>query len=231
MTLPGKVRVWDLPTRLFHWSLAAAVAAAYATGETGGTWLLWHGRLGLVIVGLLAFRLAWGVFGSTYARFAAFFPTPAKIRAYLAGEWQGLGHNPLGALSVLSLLALLLLQAGSGLFAYNDDIGYEGPLAALVASGISGLATAFHHKVFDLLLGLVALHVGAIVFYLRIRKDNLVKPMLTGEKESERGKAAQGGGLAAFMLALILALGAAWGASGTWIAQPPPPPPSAAPAW
>ncbi|MBS1190106.1 MAG: cytochrome [Rhodocyclaceae bacterium] len=226
-----KVRIWDLPTRLFHWLLALAVAAAYFTGETGGNWLVWHGRLGLFIVGLVVFRLVWGQVGSTYARFATFFPTPAKVKAYLSGSWRGLGHNPLGALSVFGLLALVGLQAASGLFAYNDDIGYEGYLYALVPTGIGEGATRLHHKIFDLLLILVVLHVAAIAFYARIKKDNLVLPMITGNKAAETGEPARGGGLAAFVLALALAVAAAWAASGPWITPPPPPPPAATPAW
>lgn len=233
MSGKAKIRVWDLPTRLFHWLLAAAVGGAYATGEVGGTWLIWHGRLGLVIVGLVAFRLVWGVLGSTYARFATFFPGPGAIRAYLAGQWKGLGHNPLGALSVFGLLLLVASQVGTGLFAMNDDIGYEGPLYALVPSHIGSLATTFHHRVLALLLILVVLHVAAIAFYALIKKDNLVRPMITGEKEVEieAGQAARGGSLVAFAVALAIALGAAWGASGAWVSKPPPPPPASTPAW
>lgn len=231
MTGKVKVRVWDLPTRLCHWLLAASVAGAWTTGEIGGTWLIWHGRLGLLIAGLLAFRLTWGLVGSTYARFAAFFPTPAALRAYLAGQWRGLGHNPLGALSVFALLAIAGLQVGTGLFAFNDDIGYEGHLYALVQGGTSKLLTGIHHQTFDFLLILAGLHVAAIVFYVRIRKDNLVVPMITGTKEVEQGEPARGGGLPAFFLALAIALAAVWGASGHWVDKPPPPPPATSPAW
>lgn len=226
----GRVRVWDFPTRLFHWLLAVSIAGAWFTGETGGNWLIWHGRLGLFIIGLVAFRLAWGFLGSTYARFAAFFPTPAKLKAYLSGKWHGLGHNPLGALSVFGLLALVALQAATGLLAYNDDIAYEGFLYALVQGGTSDLATRFHHQIFDLLMILAGLHVAAIAFYARIKKDNLLKPMITGDKPAGSGESARGGGLAPFIVALVLALAAAWGASGAWISKPAPAP-AAAPAW
>ena len=106
------VRVWDLPLRLFHWLLAAAVIAAMLTGQVGGNLMVWHGRLGILIAGLLGFRLAWGIVGSTHSRFASFVRGPAAIIAYLRGHWHGLGHNPLGALSVLGLLTVLGLQAG-----------------------------------------------------------------------------------------------------------------------
>lgn len=225
-----KIRVWDLPTRLFHWLLALSVAGAWYTGETGGTWLIWHGRLGFLIVGLVAFRLVWGFIGSTYARFASFFPTPAKIKAYLAGSWHGIGHNPLGALSVFGLLALVAFQVGTGLCAYNDDIGYEGPFHALIGSTVGDTATWLHHKAFKVLMILAALHVAAIAFYARLKKDNLVVPMITGEKAVEQGESARGGGIAAFLAALVIALAAVCGASGAWIDQPPPPP-AATPAW
>jgi len=120
-----RILLWDLPTRLFHWSLALAVGAAVVTGQVGGNLIDWHGRIGLFIVGLLAFRIVWGIVGSTYARFAQFFPTPAKIKAYLAGRWAGEGHNPLGALSVFGLIFLLTVQVATGLFANKDALARD----------------------------------------------------------------------------------------------------------
>ena len=111
-----RIRVWDLPTRLFHWSLAIAVSMALITGLVGGNWMVWHGRIGVVIVGLLAFRLAWGFIGSTHARFVDFFPTPRRLADYVGGAWSRHGHSPLGGLSVLALLGVLSLQVGLGLF-------------------------------------------------------------------------------------------------------------------
>ena len=171
--------------------------------------MIWHGRIGLCIIGLISFRLAWGFLGTNYARFSTFVRGPAAIRAYLRGQWQGLGHNPLGALSVLALLAVVSLQMGSGLFANNDDIGYTGFLYALVSGDTSQLLTRLHHKIFDLLLILIGLHFAAIVFYTHFKKDNLVKPMITGWKEVEQGEAARGGGWLAFLVALAFALGLA----------------------
>ncbi|MGE5469855.1 MAG: cytochrome b/b6 domain-containing protein [Bacteroidota bacterium] len=226
-----QVLVWDLPTRLFHWLLVAAVGGAWLTGETGGNWLIWHARLGFLIVGLVVFRLVWGFAGSTYARFATFVRGPAAIKAYLAGQWQGLGHNPLGALSVLALLGLVALQLGSGLFAVNDDTGIAGPFYELVSKMIGDTATRLHHKIIDLLLILVGLHVAAIVFYTRFKKDNLVIPMITGRKKVSTGESARGGSLVAFVLALVIAAGAAYGASGVWVEKPPAPPAAETPAW
>jgi hypothetical protein len=169
--------------------------------------------------------------GSTYARFATFVRGPSAIKDYLAGKWHGLGHNPLGALSVLALLALICLQVGSGLFAQNDDTGFAGPFYALASSSFGELATKLHHKVIDALLILVALHVLAILFYGHVKKDKLLKPMLTGYKEVGAGENARGGGLAAFVVALVIAVAAAYVASGAWVTKPPPPPPAATPAW
>ncbi len=218
-----QIRIWDLPTRLFHWLLVTAMIAAFVTGELGGGLMDWHGRIGLGIVGLLAFRLVWGVLGSTYARFIQFFPTPAKIRAYLAGEWRGQGHNPLGALSVLGLLGIVGLQLATGLVA-NDDIAFRGPLLDLVGRDWSDRLTSVHHLVSKGILLLVALHVGAIMFYAHVRKHNLVRPMLTGEAEGEPAESAQGGGFLALLVALVLAAGAVYLASGAWMPAPPPPP-------
>ncbi|MCG2578923.1 cytochrome b/b6 domain-containing protein [Dechloromonas sp. XY25] len=225
-----RVLVWDWPTRLFHWLLAVSVVAAIVSGEVGGSLIECHGRIGLFIVGLLAFRLAWGVVGSTYARFGHFFPTPAKIRAYLQGDWRGHGHNPLGAFSVFALLGVLVIQVGTGLFA-NDDIAFSGPLSSLVELAVSNRLTGLHHLSGKVLLLLIGLHVGAIAFYFRIKKDNLVKPMLTGWKDADHGVSATGGGLPALLLALAVALGAVYGASGLWLPEPPPAPAAETPNW
>lgn len=226
-----KVLVWDLPTRACHWLLVLAIAAAYISGDTGGNLLVWHGRLGLCIVGLIAFRIVWGFTGSTHARFASFVRGPAALKDYLAGNWRGLGHNPLGALSVLGLLGLTALQLTSGLFTQNDDTGYAGPLYPLVSSAISELATRLHHKVFDVLMIVIGLHILAVLFYTHVRKDNLIKPMLTGHKEVTTGENARGDGIGAFIFAVVVAGGVTYAASGAWLELPPPPPPAATPAW
>ena len=208
-----RIRLWDLPTRVFHWSLVVAVVTAFVTGQLGGAWMSVHGQAGLVIVGLVVFRLIWGVVGSTYVRFLHFVPTPSKISAYLKGQWQGVGHNPLGALSVLALLGLLAAQAATGLFA-NDDIDFSGPLAGLIDSALSSRLTGFHVLLSNALLGLMVLHLVAIVFYVRFKKDKLLKPMMTGWKDVPHGRSATQGGWLAFSVALILALAAVYAASG-----------------
>ncbi|GAB1369503.1 cytochrome b/b6 domain-containing protein [Azonexus hydrophilus] len=230
MSETRKILIWDLPTRLFHWLLVLAIVALVVTGKAGGSWMEWHGRLGLLVLGLLVFRLLWGVMGSTYARFAGFFPTPAKVAAYLRGQWHAPGHNPLGACSVLALLAVPLFQALTGLVA-NDDIAFVGPLYDLVGRDLSNLATRWHLLAVNVLLALVALHVAAILFYAHIKKDNLVKPMVLGWKDSAHGESARGGGWIAFVLALALAVLAVYGASGAWLPEPPPPAAVETPAW
>lgn len=217
----SRIRLWDLPLRLFHWSLVATVLGAISTGLIGGGWMVWHGRLGLAVIGLLAFRLVWGFVGSTHARFAAFFPTPGKIAAYLRGQWQGVGHNPLGALSVFALLGLLSLQAASGLLA-NDDIAFNGPLYPLIDKVLSDAATGWHRLVVNALYLLLALHVAAIAFYARIKHQNLVRPMITGWHEGPAEQESRGGGLPLFVFALIVALAVTYAASGMWIPAPAP---------
>jgi cytochrome b len=232
-----RIKLWDLPTRIFHWSLAVLVVFAVITGQIGGGAIDWHGKIGLAILGLLSFRIVWGVLGSTYARFTSFFPTPAMLTAYRKGQWHGVGHNPLGAFSVFGLLGLLAFQVATGLLS-NDDIAFNGPLSGLIGKDLSDRLSGLHEFTSNLLMALVALHVGAIAFYVRVKKDNLVKPMITGWKDvqSAQGGSAEsatGGGIIAFVLALLIALVAVYGGSGAWIPVHPLPPASVqpAPAW
>jgi cytochrome b len=227
-TAPATVRVelWDLPIRIFHWSLLAAVATAIVTGKLGGEWMGLHGKAGITIVGLVAFRVGWGLVGSTTARFSHFVPSPLEILAYLQGKWRGIGHNPLGALSVLALLGLLAVQATSGLFS-NDDIAFVGPLATLVNDDLSLKLTSWHHQLANVLFILLGLHVAAIVFYSKVKKDKLVKPMVTGWKDVPAGvPAPRRGRRIAVIAAVLVGLGAAYAASGLWIKTEAPKPAS-----
>lgn len=220
----NRIKLWDLPTRLFHWLLVAGIAAAFITESADE--MEWHGRVGLGILGLLVFRLVWGFVGSTYARFTTFVRGPQSIKAYLRGEWHGLGHNPLGALSVLAILGVLLLQVGTGLFS-NNDSEFFGPLAGLISSSLSSNLTEIHEAGEPIILGLIGLHVAAILFYGHVKKEKLLKPMITGWKEAE-GQAASGGGAIAFIIALAIAGAAVYVASGALI---PAAGPVATPAW
>jgi len=182
-----RVSVWDWPTRLFHWALVACIIGSYLSVEVFED-LDWHLRFGLTILGLLVFRLLWGLIGSTTARFASFVRGPRRVRAYAAAWWRGeapahTGHNPLGAVSVLAMLLLLAVQVGLGLFA-NDDIYWDGPLASHVAKETSDTLTELHELNFNLLLALIALHVLATLAYLK-RGQNLITPMLTGRKRRQ----------------------------------------------
>lgn len=216
-----RIRVWDLPTRVFHWSLVAAVLTAVITAQVGGAWMRVHGIAGLSIAGLVVFRLVWGFIGSTHARFLSFAPTPKKLVAYVRGRWRGVGHNPLGALSVLALLALLGTQATTGLFS-NDDISFSGPLVSLVSDSLSARLTGWHHQIADVLLILIGLHVVAIVFYTWFKKDKLIGPMVSGYKDAETDAPAhQGGGWIAFTLALTAAFAAVYLASGAALPREP----------
>lgn len=179
------VRIWDLPTRLFHWLLAVSVIGLIVTAKVGGDAMNWHFRLGYVVFALLLFRLVWGFVGGRWSRFASFFPTPARLGRYLRGQARPedhAGHNPLGAFSVLAMLLVLAAQVGTGLFS-DDDIAFAGPLTSLVAGSTVRAASSYHKDVGQLLvIGLVALHLLAIAFYFFAKRKNLVRPMVTGDK-------------------------------------------------
>ena len=177
------IHVWDLPLRLFHWALVALVIAAVVSAKLGGNALDWHVRFGLATLALLIFRLLWGFIGGTHAKFSNFIRGPKTIWAYLKGlADKPLGHNPMGALSVIAILLVLFTQAITGLFS-NDDILTEGPLYALVSKDTSDYLTHLHTLNQYIMYGLLALHVGAILYYRLFKKENLVRPMLTGRKQ------------------------------------------------
>ncbi len=181
------VRVWDLPTRVFHWSLVAAVIGLLTTAQIGGEAMAWHFRFGYAVMTLLLFRIVWGLVGGHWSRFASFIYSPATILGYLRGQGRpehAIGHNPLGSLSVFAMLGILMLQVGSGLFS-DDEIAAAGPLVSLAPSAWVSLATHYHAKIGKLiLLGLLVLHVGTILLYRFKNGENLVKPMVLGDKET-----------------------------------------------
>lgn len=204
-----RIPVWDLPVRLFHWLLVALMVALWASGEFGKLDL--HMLLGKAALTLLLFRLMWGFAGSRTARFTSFVKGPGRILAYLRTPMPVLGHNPLGALSVLALLTLALTQGMSGLFT-TDDIFTEGPLVALVSSKTAALLSSVHRIGFKVLMALVAVHVGAILYYRIVKRDNLVLPMITGTKTAKPGLSGNDGGnplVAVVLLAVSAAI--VWG--------------------
>ena len=200
------IRVWDLPIRLFHWALVLLIPALWWTGEEHLH--DWHFLLGEITLGLLLFRLLWGLFGSSTARFAGFVRGPAAILAYLRGRRPaGIGHNPLGALSVLLLLFLLANVVGLGLFATDEDGLDPAPLAHLVSYDSARILTERHEQVFWLLVGFIAFHIAAILYYWLVRSDNLVKPMITGRRAAAPGGGEMAGApLWRLALAAILAV-------------------------
>jgi len=176
------VRVWDVPTRLAHWSMALAVGFSWWTGKTGR--LEWHRWSGYLLLGLVAFRIYWGFFGSSTARFAAFLRGPRAIFRYLVGAWQATpGHNPVGALSVIALLLALLAQIVLGLFAVDVDGIESGPLSLYVSFEAGRRAAEWHEDLFNVLLSLIALHVLAIAWYALFRRENLISAMFHGTHE------------------------------------------------
>jgi cytochrome b len=182
---------WDLPVRLFHWTLVLLLVVSVASGHLGGNLMKWHMRSGYAILALLLFRLAWGFFGSPTARFASFLRGPegviGHVRDLLARRHAfHLGHNPLGGWMVVVMILALLFQVAAGLFA-NDDIATEGPLYNLVSKELSDRLTSLHKLNANVLYGLAGLHVAAIVFYWVARRENLVLPMLTGRKQGSAG--------------------------------------------
>ena len=180
-----KVRVWDLPTRLFHWALAAGVIGLAISGTLGGNAMVWHFRMAYAVLALLLFRLVWGLVGGRWSRFGAFVYAPQSIINYLKGKGKpehSVGHSPIGAGSVFAMLGFLVLQVGSGLLS-DDEIAFAGPLSRFVSNATVSLATGYHSNIGKwVLLGLVVLHIAAILFYLW-RKHNLVGAMLHGDKE------------------------------------------------
>lgn len=179
------VRIWDLPTRVFHWSLTVCVVGLIVTANLGGGWMNWHLRLGYAVLTLLLFRLIWGFVGGRWSRFMNFLYTPSQLMAYLRGQAppeHRAGHTPLGALSVFALLAALLAQVGSGLFS-DDEIAFFGPLVRFVSNDTVQLATTYHKDIGKVvILALVATHLLALLFYRVVRGQRLVGPMVHGDK-------------------------------------------------
>jgi cytochrome b len=218
------VRVWDLPTRLFHWVLTLSVIGLVVTAKLGGNAMQWHLRLGYVVLALLLFRLVWGVLGGRWSRFTAFFYAPGHVLRYLRGQGDdgrhahdGVGHSPLGALSVFALLAVLVAQVATGLLS-DDEIAFAGPLTSFVSNAMVGQATGYHKDIGQyLVLGLIALHVLAIAFYVLVRRQRLVAPMLHGDKLLEVPAEPSRDDGRSRLLAVVVALASsalAWWVSG-----------------
>ena len=216
------IRVWDLPTRVFHWALALTIVGSVISAKVGGNAMTWHFRLGLLALALVAFRLLWGFVGGRWSRFASFIYAPATLLRYLRGqaaprEHLDVGHNPLGSLSVFALLAIVAVQVTTGLLA-DDEIANAGPLNRFVSSAIGSSATGWHKEWGQwLLLALVALHVAAIVFYRLRHRQDLVRPMVFGDKPLPADTPASADGPPQRLLAAALALACV--ALAVWIGR------------
>jgi len=188
------VRVWDLPTRLFHWALVVLIALQFATAEFGFLSMQWHYRFGWATLALIAFRVLWGFVGSQTSRFSDFVRGPMAVMRYLRMQWLGtksaanstsgkvhIGHNPLGGWSVVTMLLCVLVQAISGLFT-SDGIDEDGPFVEVVSGATVKLATKLHHLGETVLIALIALHIAAVLLHWALKHDNLITPMITGRK-------------------------------------------------
>ena len=171
-----------MPVRLVHWTLAGLIAFSWWSVHNHHTdWHIWSG---VAILTLLIFRLLWGFVGSSTARWTGFIRGPRAIANYLRGGWYGIGHNPIGALSVIALFLAVAIQVGLGLFAEDQDGIYTGPLSGLVSTETSDRVAGVHEAWFNVILGLVVVHLAAILFY-RLRGKSLVTPMITGKAEAD----------------------------------------------
>ena len=201
-----QIEVWDFGVRLFHWSLVLLMIGSVVTIKLGK--IEYHTWCGYCILMLVLFRILWGFAGGTYARFTTFVKGPSAVIAYLKGMLGGakettLGHNPMGALSVLAMLAAILFQASSGLFTNSDDFSFEAALYKWVGKDLSDKITSLHRLNQNVLYALVALHLCAIAFYLLVKKQNLVTPMITGSTTATGEAPAVRRGSAAVALVLF----------------------------
>lgn len=220
--MPHLIRIWDLPTRLFHWLLALCVVGLVTSAQLG--YMEWHFRLGYAVLTLLLFRVFWGLLGGRWSRFVAFIYSPLSLWRYLRGQGDPsheVGHTPTGALSVFALLFFLLAQVGTGLFS-DDEISASGPLTRLASSDLVSLATWYHREVGKrVLIVLVILHILAILYYLWRKRQNLVRPMLTGDKELPQPvPASRDDARSRLLAAVLLLLSAAAVALLLWLAAP-----------
>jgi len=177
--------IWDLPLRIFHWSIASIIFALWYTSDQD---IGLHIQLGFVALGLVLFRIIWGLIGTKHALFKNFIPTLSKLKQYLSKDKDSdklafVGHNPAGSLMVILMLVLILVQAISGLF-INDDVFSSGPYYGSISDSANSLMNTIHHKGFDIILISIAIHILAVLYYWKVKHKNLVKPMITGKKSN-----------------------------------------------
>lgn len=211
------IRVWDLPLRLFHWLLVLCIVGSLISVNLGGNAIEWHAYFGYCILSLLIFRIVWGFVGSTHARFVTFFPNITNIMDYLKGRApKVLGHNPIGALSVFALLFVLTVQASTGLFV-DDEVAFQGPFAKYVSNATVSFLSEIHESNQVLIYALIAIHIAAIFFYKKFKGEDLIKPVISGDKEidpseeasylpSDLGRPSKDGGLQRTVALALLSL-------------------------
>ena len=215
-----RLRIWDLPTRLFHWLLAACIVALVITAKIGGNAMEWHLRLGHTVLALLLFRILWGFSGGYWSRFSTFIPSPTRLARYLKGQGSAAdhaGHNPLGALSVVAMLLVIAAQVGTGLIS-DDEISFAGSLVRFVSSDTIAWATVWHKGWGQwLLYSVIALHLAAIAYYSIFRREKLIAAMLHGDKPDQpQDLPASRDGLLAIIPALLFAAACAVMAYWVW---------------
>ncbi len=204
-----RIVVWDLPTRCFHWGLALCVTGLVISVNLGGNAMLWHFRFGYGVLTLLLFRIVWGFVGGHWSRFGSFIFSPRVLVDYVRGRGRpqdSIGHNPLGALSVFALLLILCAQVSTGLMS-DDEIAFAGPMSKFVSAATVSVATWYHKGLGkSVVLALVGLHIAAILFHLFRKKENLIQPMIQGEKAVDTDVRASTDTAKTRMLALAIAL-------------------------
>jgi len=225
--------LWDVPVRIFHWSLLPLLVAAWLLVEYSEAIqdflaakdivfdaMLWHARCGFVLLFLLLFRVLWGFVGSSSARFATFVRGPRFVYRYAKtllqrASAQHAGHNPLGAWMVIVLMLLLFVQIASGLF-LSDDIAFDGPFYAMVSENTEEVMEELHEIIFDLIIAAAALHISAILFYLSYKKQNLIVPMLTGKTDLPYENRYPYSLIRPMLVALIAAIPVYWLSHNYW---------------
>lgn len=188
MNREKKYLIWDLPLRIFHWLLVLSIGAAWYTSNQDNNLIEYHLLVGYFSLGLIVFRILWGFLGTTHAKFINFFPSLNKITSYIRSFNQPeplhyTGHNPLGSLMVFFMLITLFLQAVSGLF-MNDDIYTSGPYYGSINSHVESILVYIHRNGFNVILAAIALHIAAVIFYERVKKQAIISSIITGKKSS-----------------------------------------------
>jgi cytochrome b len=213
--------VWDVPTRVFHWLLVLSIIGSYVTAKLA--WMPWHQAFGCLMIGLLIFRVLWGLIGPRHARFVNFIKGPGSVIRYLKGGIRSVGHNPLGAGMVVLMLLLMATQATTGLFS-TDDVAFVGPYFPSVSHSLAEQLTGIHHKNFNIILAAVVLHLCAITYYTFVKKEPLVPAMFHGRKPAESVPAHEAIPSSQLWKALIVI--AVAGGCVYWLLHAAPPPPA-----